>query len=148
MKTDKKQHVSSKGIISLFMLAGAVLLICAPVWSGRSGEYQQKTLHRAEGLAYQLLESRKSVSSRGPASVESSLNHLTMDQGEIGLDPWGHPYRYQLLKPRENNLAKILVWSLGPNGKLETQSETIESNRDNGSPQFSGDDLGIMLSVK
>jgi hypothetical protein len=152
MKTDKNQHVKSYGILSLFVLMGCAVLICMPVWSGRSGVYQQKTLHRAEGLAYQLLESRKeapvSGSSRGPASVEGSVNHLTMDQGEIGLDAWGRPYHFKLLKAQGNQLAKILVWSFGPNGKEETKDEVIESNRDSRSPRFSGDDLGIMLSVK
>jgi type II secretory pathway pseudopilin PulG len=148
MKTDKKQHVRSKGIISLFVLLGVSALICVPVWSGRSGATQQRTLHRAESLAYQLLESRKVNSSRGPASVDSPVNHLTMDEGDVGLDPWGHPYHYKLLKANENQLAKILVWSMGPNGKSETADDVIESNRDSRSPQFSGDDLGIMLSVK
>lgn len=152
IKSDKKQQVRSYGIISLLLLAGCAALICVPVWSGRTGVDQQKTLHRAEGLAYQLLESRKEAPAglpgRGPASVQGSVNHLTMDQGEIGLDAWGHPYHFKLLKVEGTQLAKILVWSFGPNGRGETQDEVIESNRDNRSPKFSGDDLGIMLSVK
>jgi hypothetical protein len=148
MKTDKIQHVRSKGIISLFMLFGVAAFLCVPIWSDTSEATQQHTLHRAESLAYQLLESRKSSSSRAPASVDGPVNHLTLDEGNIGLDPWGHPYHYKLLKARENQPAKILVWSLGPNGKSETSDEIIESNRDMRSPQFSGDDLGIMLSVK
>jgi type II secretory pathway pseudopilin PulG len=148
MKTEQKQHVKSYGIISLLMLIGAAALICVPVWSGRTGASQQRTLHRAESLAYQLLESRKGTPSRGPASIESSINHLTLDQGQIGMDLWDHPYQYRLLKGADNQPSKILVWSLGPNGKPETSDETIESNRDHTNPQFSGDDLGIMLTVK
>lgn len=148
MKSDKKQQVRSYGIISLLMLMGAAALICVPVWSGRSGAFQQKTLHRAESLAYQVLESRKSSQSRGPASVESSINHLTLDQGEIGMDPWERPFQYKLLKGSDNQAMKILVWSLGPNGTLETKDDAIESNRDKPSPEFSGDDLGIMLTIK
>ena len=142
MKNDKKQYVRSHGILSLLILVGTSVLVCAPVWSGRSG------VHRAESLAYQLLEGRKAASSRGPASIESPINHLTQDEGEIGLDPWGHPYRYKLLKGHELQMSKILVWSLGPNGTVETKSELLDSNRDARSPEFSGDDLGIMLSVK
>ncbi len=152
MKEHKKQYVRSHGIISLFMLIGCTAMVCLPVWSGRSGVYQQKTLHRAESLAYQLLDGRKSASpasaGRGPASVEGSLNQLTKEQGEIGLDPWGHPFQYKLLKPTNNQPTKILVWSLGPNGQAETKDQTLDQNRDKANPEFSGDDLGIMLSVK
>jgi hypothetical protein len=148
MNNEKKQHVRSYGIISLLVLVLASILICAPVWNGRTSDHQERTMHRAESLAYQLLESRKVNSSRGPASVAAPVNHLTLDHGEIGVDPWGHPFKFKLLKAKDHQISKIIVWSSGPNGTAETQSEVLESNREIRQPHFTGDDVGIMISVK
>lgn len=148
MKTDKKQEVRSFGIISLFLLLGACVLICVPAWNGSSADTQERALRRAEGLAYQILESRN-PSTRGPATaVERELNHFSLDEGQIGLDPWGQPFQFKLLKFKEFKKAKIVVWSLGPNGLAETPHENLDSNRNKSSPLFSGDDLGVMVSVK
>lgn len=37
------------------------------------------------------------------------------------LDPWGHPYQY--LNPGKHNPDKYDVWSLGPDGKTDTDDD-------------------------
>ena len=148
MKINKNQEVRSFGVISLLLLLVAGVVICYPVWNGRLSALQDRSLHRAESLAYQILESRQS-SSRAPANAsEVSLNHLALDQGQIGQDPWGRPYNFKFMKIPQIHQVRILVWSLGPNGIPETSETLFDSNRDEESPNFSGDDLGIMVSVK
>lgn len=148
MKTEKKQEVRSFGILSLACVLGAAFLVSAPLWNGKLNESEERTLRRAESLAYQVMEGQKS-SSRGPASAsETSLNHLALDQGEIGQDAWGRPYSFKLLKLKNAKASRLFVWSLGENGKSETSNSDLESNLEKSSPEFRGDDLGIMISVK
>ena len=137
LKIQEKQGIRSIGIISMFLLLLVSLGAVAPVWSGVRSENEQITMRRAESLAYQIMEGRKSKS-RGIASVggnSSEMNLLIADQGEIGTDHWGHPFRFKVLKETKEEKAKILVWSAGPNGTFETQDPT----------QLAGDDLGTSL---
>lgn len=147
-KNNKNQEVRSFGIISLLLLVGTCVLIGAPAWNGSLAEQQERSLRRAESLAYQLLETRQ-PGSRTPASAaEQALNHLSLDQGHIGQDPWGQPYHYKLLKAQEFHKTRVVVWSAGPNRILETAESVFDPNRDIESPKFDGDDLGIIVSVK
>lgn len=146
MKNEEKQQVKTVGLITLLLVMGLSVLLLAPVWNSESNEARNKALFRAEGLAYQILEGRKG-SSRGPASV-GGLNHLAQDQGEVGEDPWGHPYKFKLFSHLVNDQAKILVWSSGPNGNSESDETMIDSNRDKASPIFGGDDVGVIVLVK
>lgn len=146
MKNDKKQEFKTVGLISMFVVIGLSALLLAPVWNDESGDSQTKALYRAEGLAYQILEGRKG-SSRGPASV-GSLNHLAQDSGNIGEDPWGRQYQFKFFNHVGNEQSKILVWSNGPNGEKDTEDTVIDSNRDNASPKFDGDDLGVIIVIK
>jgi hypothetical protein len=138
-KIQEKQGIRSIGIISMFLLLAVSLGATAPVWNGASSEARQKTMRRAEGLAYQLLDGQRS-SERGIASAgnDVEMNQLVSDEGEIGLDIWGHPFHFKMLKNQEGEKLKIIVWSRGPNGLFETQDPT----------QFLGDDLGTHVSLK
>ncbi len=146
MKSDKKQEFKSISVISMFILIGLSVLLLAPVWNDESSEHINKALNRAEGLAYQILESRKGTS-RGPASA-TELNHLSQDSGRVGADPWGHQYHFKFFNLGGNDQTKILVWSAGPNGKVDSDDKTIDSIRDSLNPTFLGDDLGIAILVK
>jgi hypothetical protein len=144
----ENQQDGTFGVLPLLVLIAIGVFLWMPAWTNHTAEAQEHTLHRAESLAYQLLETRRTAS-RAPASAaETELNQLAADEGRIGLDPWGHPYNFKLLKSSDSQKTKILVWSLGPDGVQQTQSDQIDSNRDKESPSFSGDDLGIMVSIK
>ncbi len=139
LKIQEKQGIRSIGIISMFFLILVSLGAVKPVWSGVAGENEQITMRRAEGLAYQILEARKSRG-RGIASISSNeMNLLAADQGEIGMDRWGHPYRFKVLretlKDTNQEKTKIVVWSAGPNGHFETLDPV----------HLAGDDLGTSI---
>lgn len=111
-----------------------------PVMNSDKAENTYKALHRAEGLAYQLVEIHKNLNiptnSRSIASDESK-DHLAAPKGQIGLDPWGQAYQFEIIKNSGHNRAKIAVWSVGENGR----SESAQKN-------FQGDDIGVLVDIR
>lgn len=148
MKNEQNQQVKTMGIVMMFALVVTSVLVASPIWNRPFAEETEKTMHRAESLAYQILAARKNQISkvRTPAS-EGSLNHLEAEEGAIGQDPWGQPYRFKWLR-KSSFQSRLLVWSSGPNGQVDTSSENLDSNRDAERANFTGDDVGIMLSIK
>lgn len=120
----------------------------APVWTGTPHENHEKAMRRAEGLAYQLMDIHKASQkdSRAPAS--------SSNEGQIGSDPWGQPYRYRVLNHAAKSADKkaqdysLVVWSGGPNKKADTKEENLDSDRDDFSAQFEGDDVGVVVVGK
>jgi hypothetical protein len=61
--------------------------------------------------------------------------------GQIGKDPWGHPYLYKIM-PANSQKTAILILSLGKNQSLDTQHfESLSQKTDD----FQGDDYGVYL---
>jgi hypothetical protein len=151
MKSKENQGIRSIGILSVFFMAGVCGLLSFPVWNSGSSDLQFKTIRRAEGLAYQILQARKEKPSsldRNPASEdEGPKNQLQNDSGSIGVDQWGKPFQFAIVE-KQDGLQKVVVWSNGPNGQTETSAEKIASNWDENESVFGGDDLGIIVSVK
>jgi general secretion pathway protein G len=54
-----------------------------------------------------------------PATNPPPHWHALLDQET--LDPWGHPYQY--LYPGKHNPDKYDVWSMGPDGKSDTDDD-------------------------
>lgn len=73
-----------------------------------------------------------SISSANPEAVSKQEIIL---EGQIGRDPWGHPFSYKKIKD------KLYMWSRGENQKLDSTIEQIEA----GSTQL--DDLLILTDV-
>ncbi len=134
--------------MALFSLLGAGVFVWTSSLNHQKNANHEFIMHRAESLAYQILESQR-VSSRGPASaMESNLNQHLKEEGRIGSDPWGRPFNFKLLKNPELQSSKVLVWSVGPDGVAQTTPEKIDSIRDKSAPTFEGDDVGVMVSIK
>lgn len=137
---EQKQHLRSFGVISVFSLLGLCFLALYPVMTSKNGENGHKALHRAEGLAYQLVEIHKNLNNqpsyRSIAS-EASENHLGAPEGQIGMDPWGHAYQFKVLKSVSGKKSKVAVWSLGENGQSESHQEA-----------FLGDDIGVLVDIR
>ena len=147
-KNEAKHIFSSIGIISVLLPLALCLMFLLPVWNTGSEDQKEFTMHRAESLAYQIIEVRVGTE-RAPASAaESALNHLSADEGRIGLDSWGRPFRFKVLKSK-SEASKVIVWSLGPNGSSENEidSSQFDLSQNNGPVSLVGDDLGIMLSI-
>ncbi len=95
---------------------------------------------QSEAFALQLAQNesaaRASVGSgRGPASVGSNLK-----AGELGKDPWGRSYRYQVFADG------VVVWSLGMDGKPDSEKaiERLVLGQDVSGFRFQGDDVGFL----
>lgn len=91
----------------------ALLLVIAPI--GRHGSETQviQAKHHAEVLALQLAQIyNQAKANRGPAS-EGDVEAEFKGEGYIGLDPWGKPYKYNILKT-DHGIARIVVMSDGP----------------------------------
>ncbi len=151
MKTEKNQHVGSIGVISTVSLLAICFLAFTPFWNSKNNEKNEKSTRRAESLAYQILEAQRvsteSISnSRQPAS-EASLSHLTSNQGEVGNDEWGRPFQFKTILGNDSK-KNVIVWSTGANGKNESNFEDANQFSDGKGVLFSGDDVGIAISVK
>ena len=151
-KIEQKQYVGSAGVISMLLGLGLCVAVSAPVWNSSQSEYFEKTMHRAESLAYQILDAQaalklgKSGQGRIPAS-EVELSRLGGDSGEIGTDRWGHPFHFRVVRT-EGRQTQVYVWSFGPNGRSETLDQKIDSKRDNEPFAFAGDDIGVIVTIK
>lgn len=146
-ENEQNQVVKSLGVISTLLLLIVCGLIMAPVWNGSPNENDEKAMRRAEGLAYQVMDIHKAAqkNSRTPAS--------SSNDGHIGMDPWGQPYRYRVLKnvaktTNENPKYNVVVWSSGPNKRADTRDANLDSDRDDFDAKFDGDDVGVVVVGK
>lgn len=121
-------------------MLGLCLLAAYPVMNSKNGENGYKALHRAEGLAYQLVEIHKNLNnptgSRSIAS-EQPVDQLARTDGQIGQDPWGRPYHFAILASGDKSSRRVAVWSEGENGKSESSKSSFE-----------GDDIGVILDIR
>lgn len=89
---------------------------------------------KAESLAFRLASRPDATNEiddipqgRKPASASDE-----MKSGEIGVDPWGKPYHYNVKREETGKVIEVAVWSGGPNGSAATdfQDQTNEQSRD------------------
>lgn len=94
---------------------------------------------QSEAFALQLAQAQSSTQAsaggRGPASVVSNLK-----AGELGKDPWGRSYRYQVFADG------VVVWSLGVDGKPDSEKaiERLVLGQEISAFRFQGDDVGFL----
>lgn len=121
MKIEEKQQVAPMWLVFLFGTL-TVFIVTLSIQDGLDGSDGNIALarNRAEVLAYQVLQLRREAqktenainnySGRGPASVlKEEVVQKFSDKGEIGQDPWGNPYRYQIIN--ERGVQRVEVWS-------------------------------------
>lgn len=95
---------------------------------------------QSEAFALQLAQNESAAQAsvgtgRGPASIGSNLK-----AGELGKDPWGRSYRYQVFADG------VVVWSLGVDGKPDSEKEIgrLVLGQDVSGFRFQGDDVGFL----
>ncbi len=151
----KNQHFGTLDLIALVVLCGTVSSVVGAAVAGfLHDDRPTRARTMAESLAYQIRHQHDSAlvsllhgsdeSGRAPASVsDASVPPLT--DGQMGKDPWGRPYFYTVLGLPTDPNSTIVVWSEGPNGKLESKiDELTEVNvRDF---HFRGDDVGFIAN--
>jgi len=85
---------------------------------------------------------RKPSSILGRRATEEAL------EGKIGIDPWGAPYSYRIIKSSSRGQkAVIVVWSSGPNQIKETTENAIQAMAGSKILSFVGDDLGVVREL-
>ena len=161
MKNNKIQIVRTSGLIGILALGGltGVMIFCP--WGLDSKETELvRARQKAEVIAYQIVAIYKEAKSdtpaenapiqrRGLASVQNKIDAGGIlkefkNQGSMGMDPWGHPYQYRIVPHGAD--SKLVVWSLGPNGNLDTQVLMSDSNEVLTTPLL-GDDIRVQLPL-
>lgn len=152
------RSASLLSFLGLVLLAGAVV---ATPWNRQFQDSRtQAARQKAEVVGYQVAQLYREASllpsksggaeGRNPASAKdlplNSLENLR-STGTMGMDPWGESYRYRILSSPQSNFVKVLVWSAGPNKRVETSHLDDETKPLVGQPIYSGDDVGVLLSV-
>lgn len=147
MKIESNQDIRTTGVISVIILLSVCAIAASPLWSSKSKEENEITLRRAESLAYQIIEIQKlknadHLNSRSPASVDQ----VALTEGHMGLDPWGQPYRFQVVN--HGSERRVVVCSLGPDRQLQTNLSNLDSSRDSSPLKIKGDDVGVTVDFK
>lgn len=144
---------------SLLLVLGLSALCLGVVTIPWNNHIQSKSavlaVQKAEVAGYQIAqlyrEATKSKvvlgqNGRSPASIGTKSLELR-ETGTVGRDPWGEPYHYRFLSSEENQV-KVLVWSAGPNQKVDTLDLDDEDKKIAGQPEYQGDDIGVVLTVR
>lgn len=125
----------------------AMVLFFVTIINPKIGSDQQRMnelgVQKAKVIAYQIYQiyNRHHQSARGPAAIQSETS-----VGQMGSDPWGQAFRYRLVFDEKSNKRKIIVWSIGANGKVDTpllanEEQVIKE------VTYLGDDFGFELQM-
>jgi len=160
MINEEKREFKSSGVLALLGLVGFSTAIIATPWNRQIQDSRvEMALQKAEVVGYQVVQIYREASkealqakksSRTPASVaEDKAMHPEnwRSTGTMGTDPWGQPFHYRILAPSAQGKVRILVWSAGPNQKVETPNLDNEEAAIHEQPVYSGDDMGVLLSM-
>ena len=161
MKNEQNQEFRSSGLLALMGLVGFCLAIIATPWNRQMQDSRVETaLQKAEVVGYQVVQiyreaaktshSGDKKNGREPASIAENTSispESLRSTGTMGIDPWGAAYRYRILSSDKVGNVRILVWSAGPNQKIETVQLDNEDIEISGQPIYSGDDVGVVLSI-
>lgn len=148
----KNQHFGTLDLIMLVVLCGTVSsVVGASVAGFLHDDRPTRARTMAESLAYQIRQQHDSATAsfrasvqdgREPASASDALVPPLTD-GQMGKDPWGRPYFYTVLGNPTDANSTIVVWSEGPNGRLDTKIDELnDANIRNF--HFRGDDVGFI----
>ncbi len=147
------QHFGTLDLIMLVVLCGTVSsVIGASVAGLLHDDRPTRARSMAESLAFQIRQQHQlavqsqTAQLRGPASMGSDPVPPLTD-GQMGKDPWGHPYFYSVLGNPNNVNSTIVVWSEGPNGRLDTKIEELNETTAN-TFHFRGDDVGFIAGAR
>lgn len=148
----KNQHFGTLDLIMLVVLCGTVSSVVGASVAGLLHDNRPgRARTTAESLALQIRGQREHSnqtlflsSSRSPASASPSETVVPpLTDGQIGKDPWGKPYFYSVLgSPSESN-PSIVVWSEGPDGRMESDISQL-SDQHPEDFKFRGDDVGFV----
>lgn len=128
---DENQQFSTIDAIFVVALLVVVSVVSSTILSQVFADHKRvQAKMKAEALAFRLASRPDATNQiedisqgRFPASAEPKAK-----SGEIGLDPWGHAYRYNVVREETGKVVEVAVWSGGPNGT--SAQEVGELDRD------------------
>lgn len=114
---EEKQHFSTIDAIFVVALLVVATVVSSTILSQVFADHKRvQAKMKAESLAFRLASRPDATNSieeipagRKPASAEPAPK-----SGEIGLDPWGHAYHYNLVREETGKVVEVAVWSGGP----------------------------------
>ncbi|MDZ4661184.1 MAG: hypothetical protein SGJ18_06140 [Pseudomonadota bacterium] len=87
----------------------------------------------------------------GSESSKKTTNNVAVsvwkDEGTLGNDPWGKPYRYKVFRDESGEAKKVAVWSEGENSHNETDFSEAITVTQNPLSVFLGDDAGFIRAL-
>jgi hypothetical protein len=125
MKTEQNRYVkSSKWMLLIGLTLLVVILILTPGGRHSNESRVVRAKQNAEVLGLQLTQIyNQEKSRRTPASGHEETDEAFKGEGLIGLDPWGQPYKYNILRT-DQGIARVVVTSDGPPRDPQSQSDT------------------------
>lgn len=128
---DENQQFSTIDAIFVVALLVVVSVVSSTILSQVFADHKRvQAKMKAEALAFRLASRPDATNEiediqegRRPASAEPETK-----SGEIGIDPWGHAYRYNVVREETGKVIEVAVWSGGPNGT--SAHEAGELDRD------------------
>jgi hypothetical protein len=116
---EENQQFSTIDAIFVVALLVVVTVVSSTILSQVFADHKRvQARMKAEALAFRLASRPDATnaienvpSGRHPASAPES------NSGEIGLDPWGHAYHYNVTREDTGKVLEVEVWSAGPNGQ-------------------------------
>jgi hypothetical protein len=133
------------GFAVITSLAGAIL--SQTFHDHRPSQAREMAENYAANLIARRETAMHSVPSTSGERSPASVNPVMLpDVGAIGQDPWGQAYRYRIGFDAAKNETHAFVWSVGPNGRSESDSavEGAIGSTDINHFRFKGDDLGTV----
>lgn len=161
MKSTQNQDVRSSSLLSSFgLLVFSLIIVTAPLNRHFKDSRIEAAARQAEVVGYQVAQIYREatrvegnfnqISTRSVASVGGDLNDPMENIrriGTMGADPWGQPYHYKIISADRIQGVKVVVWSAGPNMKIETAELQSENTEIVKQPSYSGDDLGVVINM-
>jgi hypothetical protein len=161
MKPSQNQDVRSTNLLSSFgLLIFSLMIVTAPLNRHFKDARLETAMRQAEVVGYQVAQIYREAirgesrllqpSKRVVASVDDESNN-TLENirriGTMGSDPWGQPFHYKIMNADRSLGVKVVVWSSGPNMKIETAELQTEGFEIVNQPIYSGDDLGVVINM-
>lgn len=114
---DENQQFSTIDAIFVVALLVVVTVVSSAILSQVFADHKRvQAKMKAESLAFRLASRPDATNEiedikegRFPASAKPEVK-----SGEIGLDPWGHAYQYNVKREETGKVVEVAVWSGGP----------------------------------
>jgi general secretion pathway protein G len=97
---------------------------------------QALDFYKVDNRAFPTTEEGLTALMKKPADENRGRNWAGpyLEEDTVPIDPWGNPYRYEYPGTRGSNPDSPAIWSLGPDGKDNTQDDVVNWKATDGKP--------------